>query len=267
MQFCRKIPFIFFSFLPFAFSALEFASAQCVIQPIKPIPPLGCKDVTPQCISDNNEQGHWTWICVPDNVVADTNKRRARPITLPAPSTPGSPNENTIQTAPGNHGELPPQKLAIKQTPIEIPKEEWVKAEIIQIRSIVQTIKQCRPDIVSIKVGKHGKEKMTETTGIPFNVTWDVTASNSIRAPYSAYIELVVGHRMDTDSMRIGDVEMMNDFNSRPAFVSRYEFDLAPDGLSLQRKLKRNENENRWSDDQERGWCWDRAVLEAEKAK
>jgi hypothetical protein len=153
------------------------------------------------------------------------------------------------------------------QTPIEKPTEEWAKAEIDQIRSIVQTIKQCRPDIVSIKAGKHGKEKMTTTTGIPFNVTWDATASNSIRAPYSAHIELVVGHRMDTGSMRMGDLEMMNDFNSRPAFVSRYEFDLAPDGLSLQRKLKRNENENGWVDDQERGWCWDRAVLAAEGVK
>jgi len=43
----RKIPFASLALLLFTFPAPEFASAQCAIKPIKPIPPLGCKDVTP----------------------------------------------------------------------------------------------------------------------------------------------------------------------------------------------------------------------------
>ena len=36
----------------------------CGIQPIKPIPPIGCKDVTPQCVCDQNGNCHWEWVCV-----------------------------------------------------------------------------------------------------------------------------------------------------------------------------------------------------------
>jgi len=88
-----------------------------------------------------------------------------------------------------------------------------------------------------------------------------------MRAPYDGYIEVVVGHHMDIDSTKIGYLEMQNDFDSHPALVNRYEFDLAPEGLQFQRKLKRTVNERDWVDDQERGWCWDRAAVSAETAK
>ena len=76
MQLHRKIPFGLLTSLLFMFSALEFAPAQCAIEPIKPIPPLGCKDVTPQCVSTSNGQSYWTWICVPDRGGADANEER-----------------------------------------------------------------------------------------------------------------------------------------------------------------------------------------------
>jgi hypothetical protein len=41
------------------------ALCQCAIRPIKPIPPLGCKDLPPQCASDSAGHGYWTWNCVP----------------------------------------------------------------------------------------------------------------------------------------------------------------------------------------------------------
>ncbi len=60
-----KIPFLLLVSTVLTLSAVVFASAQCAIKPIKPIPPLGCKDVTPQCMSDNTGRSYWTWICVP----------------------------------------------------------------------------------------------------------------------------------------------------------------------------------------------------------
>jgi len=41
------------------------ASGSCGIVPIKPIPPLGCRDLEPQCVCDGTGQNcYWTWICV-----------------------------------------------------------------------------------------------------------------------------------------------------------------------------------------------------------
>jgi hypothetical protein len=42
----------------------------CVIEPIKPIPPIGCKDLRAQCECTKNDDGtktcRWRWICVKD---------------------------------------------------------------------------------------------------------------------------------------------------------------------------------------------------------
>ena len=70
-----KIPFTALASLLFMFSALGFATAQCAIKPIKPIPPVGCKDVTPQCVTNSNGQSYWTWICVPNSEGADAEQR------------------------------------------------------------------------------------------------------------------------------------------------------------------------------------------------
>ena len=55
------------------FFATSQATGQCAIKPIKPIPPIGCKDVTPECVSDGNGKSHWNWICVPDTTPTATS--------------------------------------------------------------------------------------------------------------------------------------------------------------------------------------------------
>ena len=57
------------------FFATSQATGQCAIKPIKPIPPIGCKDVTPECVSDGNGKSHWNWICVPDTTPTATSRR------------------------------------------------------------------------------------------------------------------------------------------------------------------------------------------------
>jgi hypothetical protein len=73
-----KIPFTVLASLLFMFSALGFAPAQfCVTKPIKPIPPVGCKDLTPQCVTNSSGQSSWTWICVPDGADAEQRGQQA----------------------------------------------------------------------------------------------------------------------------------------------------------------------------------------------
>ncbi|MGA2905459.1 MAG: ATP-dependent Clp protease proteolytic subunit [Candidatus Korobacteraceae bacterium] len=46
-------------------SAVTFGS--CGIVPIKPIPPIGCKDLRPECVCDSSGNNcHWEWVCVPN---------------------------------------------------------------------------------------------------------------------------------------------------------------------------------------------------------
>lgn len=66
------------------------AFCQCAIKPIKPIPPIGCRDLTPQCVSDNSGHGYWTWICVPsgNDQTGSTVWEHATPTPLPKPTQP-----------------------------------------------------------------------------------------------------------------------------------------------------------------------------------
>ncbi len=48
-----------------AFAFAGSVSPQCGIIPIKPIPPIGCKDLRPECQCDSNGRNcKWVWICV-----------------------------------------------------------------------------------------------------------------------------------------------------------------------------------------------------------
>ena len=41
--------------------------AACPIEtpPIKPIPPIGCRDLSRQCACDSQGKCQWVWVCVP----------------------------------------------------------------------------------------------------------------------------------------------------------------------------------------------------------
>jgi len=51
-----------------AFAAL--AAGDCYIEPVKPVPPVGCKDLKARCECTTDKEGRtncrWTWICVPN---------------------------------------------------------------------------------------------------------------------------------------------------------------------------------------------------------
>lgn len=51
-------------------SIAPVGSQSCGIAPVKPIPPIGCKDLVAQCscVRDKNGmlQCQWVWVCVPN---------------------------------------------------------------------------------------------------------------------------------------------------------------------------------------------------------
>lgn len=40
------------------------AFSACGILPIKPIPPIGCRDLVAQCVVDREGHQYWQWVCV-----------------------------------------------------------------------------------------------------------------------------------------------------------------------------------------------------------
>ena len=51
-------------------ASFTVSSAQCGVEPVKPVPPAGCKDMQAMCACDaNGENCRWVWVCVPDQKV------------------------------------------------------------------------------------------------------------------------------------------------------------------------------------------------------
>jgi hypothetical protein len=46
--------------------ATTVSAAGCGIEPIevKPIPPVGCKDVRHECVCASNNNCYWAWVCI-----------------------------------------------------------------------------------------------------------------------------------------------------------------------------------------------------------
>ncbi len=46
------------------YAASQLSAATCGIPPIKPVTPIGCKDLRPECVCDEKGQNcGWRWIC------------------------------------------------------------------------------------------------------------------------------------------------------------------------------------------------------------
>lgn len=141
--------------------------------------------------------------------------------------------------------------------------QEWVKAETDQIRAMVQAIKQCPASV-------NGSAASTIVDGPPYNVTWDVSASQSVRAPYAGVIELTVPTVTHCSPARRQSSPMGCAVVERPEFplVLRYEYDLSPDGLSLSKILVRRDNETEWSNRPNvSNYCWERAAQLTQTAR
>ncbi len=78
--------------------SIAFAGdGDCGLQPLKPIPPIGCKDTTPICQCDSDNRCQWVFECVPDEVAA---LRLIAPLDLPRKSDVKKPTKMPMQVPP-----------------------------------------------------------------------------------------------------------------------------------------------------------------------
>jgi len=47
-----------------AIDAYTAVAADCGLKPLKPLPPLGCRDLVAQCVIDPQGHAYWQWVCV-----------------------------------------------------------------------------------------------------------------------------------------------------------------------------------------------------------
>ena len=39
-------------------------AAGCGLKPLKPLKPIGCRDLVAQCVTDGQGNTYWQWVCV-----------------------------------------------------------------------------------------------------------------------------------------------------------------------------------------------------------
>jgi len=250
-----------FAFVLLTLYAIPLAMSQCAIRPIKPIPPIGCKDVTPECASDSDGKSHWIWICVRDNAGRDTINNPAWKPRAPKPVTPSEENVNTVQTAHHNSVNAPFQEST---TAIGVPIGEMGAGEqhaAEQLRAIAEGIKNCSPEKYKLPPELTlASDGFIETEGPPINVVWNVELSSSARTRYLGSIEYVFPFSemppsdlcnkrgVDKRKCRIA-WEVFNENYKRQDTHPRqfrYEFDVTRDGLEFLRaftKVRQTDDE------------------------
>jgi hypothetical protein len=265
----RKIPFALLAFLLFTFSSLEFASAQCAVKPTKPIPPIGCKDVTPQCVTTSNGQSYWTWICVPQGGGAEANPVRARQVPAPEQSIPRAADQITVHAAPVNPVEVAPQT--------HVPISEDSEPAVETLRTIAQRIGEC-PKVLDFESqwGRKKDEIEQFYQEPPVNLVWDVVAGSSVRARYMGYVEFTVTEDdwvPESAERRFWKITLADPLKLAVhnqivgPWHYRYEYDLGPDGLQLTRALKRNRTTGEWVEatgDSLAKYCWNTAARDSQ---
>jgi hypothetical protein len=173
----------------------------------------------------------------------------------------GLPSENFL----GQAGkEVAPQSTSgsAKSVP-----DKQAEPAVEELRVLAQTIKQCPQETMnSSKWGRGPTEVVQIRRGPPQNVVWDVRASDSVRAPYTGYIQFTIRTKLwvPPESFAKYNRKYPGLWESslrglHPAEY-RYEFDLSPRGLELVKMLSRDEGDSDWKTANLTGSCWGQAV-------
>lgn len=56
---------VVFTLVVLGFVARAVQAQSCGVTPVKPVAPVGCRDLVARCVLDSNGHTHWEWICVP----------------------------------------------------------------------------------------------------------------------------------------------------------------------------------------------------------
>jgi hypothetical protein len=225
----------------------SMSQGQCIIKPIKPIPPIGCRDVTPQCVTVNNSS-YWTWICVPLNADSSTSNVWKSRVRVSVQGSP-QPSQNTVPPAPQGPPEIqyPPAS--------ESDMDEGERLAVDQLREIAEAIKKCTEFQIPIDP-QMAREGFVDVDGPPQNVIWNVVIQPSIRARYQGYVEYTVPNYFQ--------VPPTDDYCNQPKidkkackkawsigteiyqhqadfpFHFKYEFDVSDHGIEFIKAFKKN---------------------------
>ncbi len=255
---------------------------QCAIRPIKPIPPIGCKDVTPECVSDSNGKSHWNWICVPNNAETDTSQGPVWKPHAPEPATPSAPNVSTGQTTSHDPATKPFQEPAAAIGVLIAEMDAGERHATEQLRTIAEAIKNCPPLEMPHGIPDYDQmvaEGFVDTNGPPQNVVWNVERQPSIRGRYEGTIEFsepsTLRPPLDTDYCNKRGIDKSKcrhiwslgwQVYRRQAdhpHEFRYEFDVTSHGLELSRVFKKTEqtDDEPWvSGSQDSDGCASKAI-------
>ncbi len=175
---------------------------------------------------------------------------------------------------------FPPEAPESQQGTVVGESTTWRASQpaVAALRTVVISIKECPRTMIWENTDTKGPmSRFRVYFGPPTNVVWDVSSSNSVRAPYIGYVEFTVPRQgwvppdvYDKWSERAS--EIYNDllFRPIPNLKYRYEFDIGPEGLQLTRTLYRSADDADWNDSPalkrcpgESGCpllCWDQAA-------
>jgi len=155
----------------------------------------------------------------------------------------------------------PPDSTDQDSTPVE--ERTWKDSQpaVKALEVVAERIKAC-PRIIWFETPNDEKKygMMTRSRvyfGPPINVVWDVSRSESVRSPYSGYIEFAIPRSFwvpdDVREKYSREDPLVYGTWDKPTPNSqeRYEFDLGPGGLRFVRALYRDPEKDKsgWEDD------------------
>jgi hypothetical protein len=165
--------------------------AQCGIQPIKPIPPIGCSDVTPQCIADGMGNSHWNWVCVLRGSGGNSSFILGFESATRHGTNPSGENQSTSQPSMNNTIKTSNSDIGVAQLASGVQlgeMDDGEKRATADLRAIAEMIKLC--SVPNIPLGERMQaEGFVDGFGPPENVVWNVEAHPSTRARYTGTIE------------------------------------------------------------------------------
>ena len=242
----RKTLFKLLASVLFAFATHQSASAQCAVKPLKPIPPLGCKDVMPQCISSNGRSS-WNWVCVPQGGGAEVSNGLPRQSPAPERNAPKEEDQNILHAAPVTPAALAPQ------APVEIRDDS--KDAVKTLRLVAKRIEECPKEVLGrdLQWGKKKSQIVRTYQEVPVNLVWDVVPGNSVRAPYLGYVEFTAFatyYVPESEQSKFLKSSMAMSYLKSMIgnYGYRYEYDVGPDGIQLTRALWRFKNSPDWKE-------------------
>lgn len=237
------------------------AFGQCSIKPIKPVPPIGCKDLIPQCVADNSGHASWTWACVSSAEEPQKPTFGGRSVGFPSfkPRSPAPVSPEPPQASPLTQPADPFQEPSAENAASSGQMDAEEKRAIEQLRAIAEGIKSCNYDVPGL-IDPLAKFGFKFVFGPPENVTWDAIAQPSIRAPYKGFVEYSIPayqqlpptdnycndpkvKKAECKRMWVIGTQIYREQSIHPRQY-RYEFDVSDRGLEFLRAFKKEQQSN-----------------------